>query len=312
MEWRRRGKIERWHKGILPIIAAIAKWLLTKKLSENAVKATGEAGSGILAGALSGQIGKEGAGQAVGEAGAAEYPGGYAPEGYADPVGSQVAGLGSELAKSSLSLVEPSATGTTPKLPPIPKQAGLSSLPPRGEQQFVTGPGGRTITGIGEVAEAPESAPVEGSVKVPASIWNKIIGVGRELTGGKIGVPEAFGKAVIGQPMPTERMGWEAYAGQRIPDIIASKLGIPTSAEASTQTTIDKRRKDLIEGKEDVPKITLSQAISIVSDPMKAEQTKRNFPKLYEEAKRLMEEALGDGTINPMDTATGSVLDMNF
>ena len=157
MEWRRRGKIERWHKGILPIIAAIAKWLAGSELAKRAAEETGEAGSGMLMKAIAGKIGEgKSVAQTTGELGAEQYPGGYAPEGYSDPVGSQAAGLGSELAKSSLSLAEPSATGTTPKLPPIPKQAGLSSLPPRGEQQFVTGPGGRTITGIGEVAEAPK------------------------------------------------------------------------------------------------------------------------------------------------------------
>ncbi len=42
------------------------------------------------------------------------------------------------------------------------------------------------------------------------------------------------------------------------------------------------------------PKLTLAGALGIISDPMKAMQTKRNYPNLYAEAEKIVKDQLGE------------------
>jgi len=42
------------------------------------------------------------------------------------------------------------------------------------------------------------------------------------------------------------------------------------------------------------PKLTLAGALAIISDPMKAMQTKRNYPNLYAEAEKIVKDQLGE------------------
>ena len=42
------------------------------------------------------------------------------------------------------------------------------------------------------------------------------------------------------------------------------------------------------------PKLTLAGALGIISDPMKAMQTKRNYPNLYTEAEKIVKDQLGE------------------
>ena len=46
------------------------------------------------------------------------------------------------------------------------------------------------------------------------------------------------------------------------------------------------------------PKLTLSGALGIISDPMKAMQTKRNYPNLYAEAERIVKAQLGEDILS--------------
>ena len=46
------------------------------------------------------------------------------------------------------------------------------------------------------------------------------------------------------------------------------------------------------------PKLTLAGALGIISDPMKASQTKKSYPNLYAEAEAIVKEQLGEDILN--------------
>ena len=114
------------------------------------------------------------------------------------------------------------------------------------------------------IQKSPQS-PQQPSIPMDIlKMLGKVTGIGRGAEG-QIGIPEAFGKGLLGMPMDQEKMGWESYIGKLYPDIIRSKIGVPTTGEETRQRLAGKSAKITAEEKQRKQELTgdLSKAAEI-------------------------------------------------
>ncbi len=217
------------------------------------------------------------------------------------------------LANAFGSFITPSAEAAT--IPEVPTQS----------MQYVPGPEGNVIGGLGEVMpgygmQSPQSTIPQayrnidlGKIDVrkqqpsiPMDIlkmFGQGVGIGRGEQS-PIGIPEAFLKGSLGMPMDQERMGMEAYIGKLIPDIYRSKLGVNTTGEESRQKQImesystkkstPEYKADLEKSVQRLPQLDEQQKISLyqqlaVQYPEKSTELKRIFfPQTQDSNEALM------------------------